>query len=479
MQDVDKLENDIPLCVDLDGTLIKSDILIESFFALIKRNPLLALLVPLWLLKGKAHLKQQIAARTELDVSTLPFHSDFLEYLRGQHGDGRRLILATASNGKFAEQVAAYLGLFEAVLASDESTNLSANKKLRRLREHYGDKLFDYAGNARADLKIWPHARKAILVNPETGVQAAAQRIGNVEHCFDDRRATPGNYLRALRPHQWSKNVLVFVPLLASHQIGNPFLLWSATLAFLAFSLCASSVYLINDLLDLPADRRHARKKHRPFASGAIPLLNGALLIPLLLVAAFGIALLLPAEFLLLLTGYFILTATYSLWLKSKVLFDVMVLAGLYTLRIIAGAAAISVEPSFWLLAFSMFLFLSLAMVKRYTELDGLKESGRASIRERGYQAADLHTLNSLGSSSGYLAVLVLALYINSDDVTRIYRHPQLIWLLCPILLYWVSRLWLAAARGKMHDDPVVFAFRDNVSRWIALMAVVIVVLAS
>lgn len=479
MQDVDNLKSDIPLCVDLDGTLIKSDILIESFFALIKRNPLLALLVPFWLLKGKAYLKQQIASRTELDVSTLPFHGDFLEYLRQQHANGRHLVLATASNGKFAEQVAMHLGLFEAVLASDESTNLSANKKLHRLREHYGDKLFDYAGNARADLKIWPHARRAILVNPEAGVQAAAQRLGNVEHCFDDRRAMPRNYLRALRPHQWSKNVLVFIPLFASHQIGDAFLLWSAALAFLAFSLCASSVYLLNDLLDLPADRRHARKKHRPFASGAIHPLNGVLLIPLLIAAAFGIALLLPDQFLLLLAGYFTLTTAYSLWLKSKVLFDVLVLAGLYTLRIIAGATAIAVAPSFWLLAFSMFLFLSLAMVKRYTEVDGLKESGRTSISGRGYQATDLHTLNSLGSSSGYLAVLVLALYINSDDVRRMYSHPQLIWLLCPILLYWVSRLWLAAARGKMHDDPVVFAFRDTVSRWIALISIVIVALAS
>ncbi len=479
MQDIDPLNDDIPLCVDLDGTLIKSDILVESFFALLKHNPFFALLVPFWLLKGKAYLKHQIASRAELDVSTLPFHHDFLEYLREQHAKGRRLVLATASNDKFAKQIALHLGLFEAVHASDELTNLSANKKLHRLCEYYGNKLFDYAGNARADLKIWPHARRAIIVNPEPGVQAAAQNVGNVEHCFDDRSQMYKNYLRALRPHQWSKNLLVLVPLLASHQIGAPFMMWSAALAFLAFSLCASSVYLLNDLLDLPADRRHARKRQRPFASGAIPPVNGALLIPLLLAVAVGIALLLPVEFLVVLIGYYVLTVAYSLWLKSKVLFDVLVLAALYTLRIIAGAAAISVAPSFWLLAFSMFLFLSLAMVKRYTELDGLKESGRDTIAGRGYQATDLHTLNSLGGSSGYLAVLVLALYINSDDVKRMYSHPQLIWLLCPILLYWVSRLWLAAARGKMHDDPVVFAFRDNVSRWIAVIVIAIVLLAS
>lgn len=469
----------LPLCVDLDGTLIKSDVLIESFFALIKHNVWFVFLIPFWLLRGKAYLKQQIADHVELDVRLLPYHQEFLDYLRQQHKTGRRLILCTASHSKFARQIAEHLGVFNGILASDGRTNLSGSKKLERLRAKFGERRFDYAGNSRADLHIWPYTRRAILVNPEPGIQVAAKRITSIERVFDDRRCgVIKEYLRALRLHQWFKNLLVFVPLFAAHQFGNTSLLLQAVVGFFAFGLCASGVYLLNDLLDLPSDREHPRKRSRPFASGTISIKSGTLMIPVLLLAAFGVAWALPVEFGVVLGMYYALTLTYSLWLKRTVLVDVMVLAGLYTIRIIAGAAAVSIVPSFWLLAFSMFIFLSLAMVKRYSELLELQGSDQQTIKGRGYQVVDLATLNSLGAASGYLAVLVLALYINSEDVKRLYTHVEMIWLLLPLLLFWVSRVWLAAGRGKMHDDPLIFSLKDWVSRWVATLTVVILWLA-
>jgi len=471
-------EAGVPLCVDLDGTLVKTDMLVESFFALLSRHFVCIIFIPWWIFKGRAYLKQEMADRTELDVTVLPYHSEFLDFLKQQHKGGRRLILATASNHKFARQIADHLGIFESVLASDALVNLSAAKKLAKVQMHLGGLPFDYAGNSREDLAIWPHARTAILVNTDGGVLAAAERASSDARIFDDRRPVFREYVRAIRLHQWLKNLLLFVPLLAAHQFASMASVGQAVLGFLAFSLCASSVYLLNDLLDLPADRRHPRKRKRPFASGSIPILHGVALIPVLLLAASAIAMLLPWKFLAVLGTYYFLTITYSCWLKKKVLVDVVTLAGLYTLRIVGGAAATSVSPSFWLLAFSMFLFFSLAMVKRYSELDTVRKMGEDVTQGRGYQVVDMESLSSLGISSGFVAVLVLALYINSDDVKHMYTYPEAIWFLCPLLLYWVSRVWLATRRGKMNDDPIVFAFRDHVSRGIALISVIIMLLA-
>jgi 4-hydroxybenzoate polyprenyltransferase len=469
----------VPLCVDLDGTLVRSDLLVESIFALLKRNVLYLFLLPLWLLKGKAFFKQQIAERTELDVTVLPYQAALLDYLRGQRANRRRLILATASNIKIAQQIASHLDLFDQVLASGPTVNLSGQRKLERLRAAFGEKGFDYVGNARVDLKIWPYARQAILVSPKRRLHTACSRLAPVERVFDEKTGGIRAYLEAMRLHQWLKNVLVFVPLAAAHQIGDPQLLLQAVLALLAFGLCASGVYLLNDLLDLPADRHHPRKRNRPFAAGTVPILHGTLLIPVLLLLAVGIAWLLPAEFLSVLVIYYLATLSYSLWLKQVVLLDVLVLAGLYTIRIIAGGAAVSIFPSFWLLAFSMFLFLSLAMIKRYSELRDLQDKGHQKTRGRDYQVTDLSTLISLGSSSGYLAVLVLALYINSADVRELYTRPEGIWLLCPVMLYWVSRMWLVTQRGGMHDDPVIFALKDPISQWLGVLGAITLLLAA
>jgi 4-hydroxybenzoate polyprenyltransferase len=443
------------------------------------QNPLAALLTPFWLLDGKARLKTEIARRTDIDIALLPYNKRLLDYLQQQRAAGRRLVLATASPARHANQVAEHLGLFDEVLATEDGINLSGAEKSRLLVESFGENGFDYAGNGRPDLAVWRHARRALLVDPEPGVTRAARNLVTVDTVIENGRPGFGDYLKALRIHQWAKNILVFVPLLGAHRIGETDLLVNAVIAFFAFSLCASSVYLLNDLLDLPADRAHPNKRQRPFAAGTVPLVHGVIMVPVLLLTAFALALLLPPLFVLVLGLYYLGTLSYSFWLKRVVLVDVLLLAGLYTLRVLAGAAAVEIVTSFWLLAFSVFLFLSLALAKRHAELKVLLLHGSGKTQGRGYHASDLEALLSLGTASGYMAVLVLALYINSDEIQVLYSRPEVIWLLCPLLLYWISRVWLGAHRGKLHDDPVVFAMKDKVSRLVILIAVAIVLAAS
>jgi 4-hydroxybenzoate polyprenyltransferase len=467
-----------PLYVDVDGTLLRTDLLAESFFALVKRNILYLFLIPFWLLRGRAWLKQQIAERVDIDVEVLPYHTEFLDYLRNESGRGRELYLATASNGKFARAIADHLGCFTDVLASDAHNNLKGSHKLAAMLERHGEGGFDYAGNAGVDLKIWPHAREAILVAPHRGVARAAQQLGNVTHVFSDRGTGPVTYLRAIRVHQWLKNLLLFVPVLTAHLWTDMTAISNALLGFAAFSLSASSVYLLNDLLDLPADRRHPNKRKRAFAAGDIPLLNGALLMLLLLGTGIAIGYQLSALFFGILLLYLVITLSYSLYLKSVAIVDVVLLAGLYTLRIIAGAAAIAVIPSFWLLAFSMFIFYSLALVKRCSELDTVKRLQGEAAWGRNYMVADMGVLFSMGIASGYASVLVLALFINSPDVIERYSHPEGLWLLCPTIIFWVSHIWLKAARGEIHDDPLVFAIVDRGSQLVILSCTLISVLS-
>lgn len=470
---------DIPLCVDLDGTLIESDLLVESCLALVAKHPIVAFQLPLWLLRGRAYLKEQIAARAEMNVSLLPYRADFLQFLKQEHERGRILVLATASHRLLADKVSAYLGIFSRVLATENGVNLSGDNKRRCLVEEFGEGGFDYAGNEQKDLHVWRDARQAILVAAPAHVEARVKKLIPVSARYGAYGHRWLQYLRAMRPYQWLKNLLVFLPLIVSHRISELQLLVHAATAFVAFGLCASSAYLLNDLLDLPSDRTHPRKRGRPFASGRASVSTGLALVPILLLTAIAISLSLPKLFLLILLGYYTATLLYSFWAKRRVIVDVMFLAGLYTTRILAGAAAVVIVPSFWLLAFSMFIFLSLALVKRYSELIAVKISGQEIVAGRGYQTSDLPMLPSLGAASGYMAVLVLALYVNSPDITKLYRIPQAIWLLCPMLLFWISRIWLKAQRGQVHDDPIIFALKDRVSRILGFCALVIIVAAS
>jgi len=461
---------DAPLCVDCDGTLIRTDLLHESVFLVFKRAPWKLLLLPFWLLRGKAYMKMRLAQSSHFEWATLPLNEEVVALIKQARDAGRRTVLATASHRLLADAFAARLQLFDEVLATDGSTNLSGRSKRDLLVARYGERGFDYAGNGRTDLAVWAAARRAIVVSSSSSLVRHAARSTQVERVIRQPRAGLAAYLRGLRLHQWLKNLLVFVPLLAAHQLSLGAPLWQAVTAFFSFSLCASSVYVLNDLLDLSSDRQHVRKRKRPFASGLIPISHGAMLIPVLLASAIALASLLPLEFIGILGIYFIFTLSYSLWLKRQVVVDVLMLAGLYTLRVVAGAAATHIVPSFWLLAFSMFLFLSLAVVKRYSELLITLQQNKSEAAGRGYVVQDLPVLMATGTSSGMVAVLVFALYINNPDITRIYKDPEWLWLVPPLLLYWVSRLWMKTHRGEIDDDPVVFAIRD----WQSLAVVVV-----
>jgi 4-hydroxybenzoate polyprenyltransferase len=467
-----------PLAVDMDGTVVLGDTLHESLLVLLRRNPLYLFVLPVWLLGGKARFKRELARRAVPDPADLAYNRPLLDWLRGQRGQ-RELILCTAADAGIADAVAAHLELFDTVLASDGERNLSGADKAAALVERCGERGFDYAGNGAVDVAIWRHARRAIVVSASAGTERAARAVAEIEQVLPAAPAGVGAWLRALRLHQWLKNLLVFIPLLTAHLALDPQAVGRSALAFLAFGLCASSVYLLNDLLDLPADRAHPRKRLRPFAAGQRSLLAGLALAPVLLAAAFALALAtLPERFVLALAAYYLLTLAYSLLLKRVEMLDVVVLAALYTARIVAGAFAIEVALSFWLLAFSMFLFLSLALVKRYTELAVMREAGRASAAGRGYRVEDLPMLGALGTAAGYLSVLVLALYINSAKSEELYRQPKLLWLLCPLLLYWVGRVWLLTQRGRMHDDPLLFALRDPVSLAVLALGLATVLVA-
>lgn len=471
-----RAEAAVPLVVDLDGTLVRSDLLAEESVLALKRNPLSAFEMLVWLRKGRAHFKSRIAERVTLDSEGLPYRRAVLEYLQAEVAAGRRLVLATAADAKIARQVADRLGLFDAVLASDGEVNLSGEQKRERLVSAFGEKGFDYVGNSARDLAVWSSARRAVLVAPTARLRRRAENVVEVERVLDDDATTLLDYLRALRLHQWLKNLLVFVPVVAAHRLGEAPLLAQASMAFLAFGLCASSVYLFNDLMDIEADRHHPSKRARPLASGRVPVTLAPALALGLMAATLAVSVTLPTPFLGVLAAYLVLNVAYSLWLKPVPILDVLILAGLYTLRIIAGSAAIGVWPSTWLLAFSMFLFLSLALVKRYAELMAMRAVEGAKARARGYRLDDAELLASLGGGAGYLAVLVLALYIEGG-AHLLYSRPQLIWVLCVLLLYWISHLWLMAHRKRMHDDPLVFAVRDPTSQLLlALMAVVVIV---
>ena len=463
------------LCVDLDGTLIRTDLLMESLVLLIKENPFALVRLPFWLLRGKATLKAEIAARVTLEPAALPYNKEFVSWLEAERRAGRSLWLCTAANERLAQSVAEHLGLFDGVLASDTATNLVGSAKASLLEQRFGASNFDYCGNEPRDLAIWEKARGAIVVQGNSRLEKAAAQHAPVLQTFPDRGNKLRAVLRALRPHQWAKNVLILVPLLAAHRATELPLVGTALLAMVAFCLCASSVYLLNDLLDLEADRAHPRKSKRSFAAGDLSILAGLALAPALLVTGALLAAWLPAKFQLVFATYYVLTLVYSFFLKGRVLLDALALAGLYTLRVIAGAAAVSVPLSFWLLLFSVFLFLSLAFVKRFAEMDGLRRQQRLRAAGRGYYVEDLPMLQSLGSASGYLSVLVLALYINSPEIQALYSRPKAIWLLCVLMLYWVSRVWMQASRGLMHDDPVVFALKDRVSVGIGVLSAITV----
>jgi 4-hydroxybenzoate polyprenyltransferase len=485
----------LPLCVDLDGTLVKSDTLRDSLLVLVRQRPFSLLQLPFWVLQGKAAFKAHIAKYVTLDAAHLPYNRPLLQFLEQQHATGRPIYLATAADEKLAKAIAAHLGLFTATLASDGSTNLAGEVKLAAFRAQFPQG-FCYIGNAKPDAPILAACSEPMVANPHRSLQTSLRRAQSVPaKKFMDTTPLLPRLLKTIRLHQWAKNVLIFLPLLLAHELSGHTILAGA-LAFLSFSLCASATYILNDLLDIESDRRHPVKRRRPFAAGELSVFTGLGLMALLAAASVAIAFCLPHMaggavgggllhpagrngLLLWLAVYVALTLAYSLRLKRMVLVDVIVLSALYTLRILAGSAATGIAVSPWLGGFSLFFFLSLAFVKRFSELENLRARGGVSSSGRGYHVGDLEQLRVFGSASAFAAVLVFTLYINNPVVSALYRHPARLWLLTPILILWLCRIWLKTSRGEMDEDPVVYALTDKHSILLGLLSVAVVLCAA
>jgi 4-hydroxybenzoate polyprenyltransferase len=413
-----------------------------------------------------------------LDAAHLPYNKPLLDYLYRQHYAGRKLYLATGADRTTAEHVAMHLNIFTDVLSSDGKTNLTGKNKLVVLKELGGETGFDYIGNASPDTVLLAASVEPMVANPSASLLHGLRKAGvKPAQRFDDTRPFPASLLKAIRIHQWAKNILLFLPMLLAHLLTVKAVL-SIAGAFLSFSLCASATYLINDLLDIESDRQHPRKRNRPFASGDLSILTGIGIILAFLAIGACIAALLPHGFFVWLAFYALVTLSYSLYFKRKPLIDVILLSGLYTVRLFAGATATGTPVSAWLGSFSIFFFLSLAIVKRFAELENLRERGKAPANGRGYLLADIEQLRAFGTASAYAAVVVFTLYISNAGVISLYRHSTRMWLIIPLLLLWLNRVWLLASRGILDEDPVIFAIRDRTS-WLLGLGVLLVALAS
>ena len=458
------------LVVDLDGALLRTNVRYERFWAALACDWRASFLYMIDRVGVSASLSSHSATMNLVDVATLPFNGVVIDYIDQWRKAGGRAVLLSTSDVPFAQAVAEHLQLFDQVIGSDAHTNLKEELKGAFLEERFGPNGYAYLGGVAVAPAIWERAAKVITVNASPALRRDAERACNsVEHLAAESQSVKQHIL-ALRPHQWLKNTLVFLPMLAAHKIDGPTFLLSL-LAFVCFSVVASSVYVLNDLLDLAADRAHPRKKNRPFASGSIPIGHGAWMAAGLLILGTLLAVSLGITFLLVMAAYYLLTLAYSLHLKRRIVIDICVLAGLYTARIVAGGVATGTPLSIWLLAFSIFFFLSLAAVKRQAELIDSAERGNLKAGGRGYHVNDLPIISMIAISAGYVSVLVLTLYLNSAAVVKLYAQPEALWGVCGILLYWITRTVLIAHRGHMHDDPVVYAAKDRISQICLLIA--------
>lgn len=467
-----------PLVVDIDGTLLNSDILYESFFSAVATDARHAFGGFTALKKGKARLKSYFASASTVDYASLPYNVGVLTLVQEAKAEGRQVFLASACNHIHAERIAGHLGCIDGVFASDESVNLSGIRKAERLLRAFGPKGFDYIGDSRADLPVWREARKAFVVDIGGERLRWLRRSGINATPIQGPKASVKTWLKALRIHQYAKNLLIFVPCVTAHAFNFQQVVM-ALLAFAAFCFCASSVYLLNDLIDLASDRRHPTKRRRACASGLISIPHATLAVPLLLIPGLACSLLVSLKLSAVLVAYLALTLGYSLIFKRKLLVDVVALAMLYTIRVIAGGVAIGVPLSEWLLAFSMFIFTCLALVKRYIELTTRLDRRLADPSNRNYRLTEVPIIGALAAASGFNAITIFALYISSDNVKELYRHPEVLWLACPVLMYWIGRIIVLAERRIVDDDPVVFALRDRISHVAAALIIAILFAAT
>lgn len=467
----------VPLAVDVDGTLVRTDLLHEALLQHVAHRPLEIPQLLLSLRGGKSGFKTSLADRAAPDFASLPLREETLALIRAAQAEGRPVYLVSASDHRYIAALAERIGGLAGFFGTSRECNLAGANKARLLNETFGPGGYDYVGDRPVDFAVWRDARRRFVVAARPAFERQVIKAFPDAEVIARPRSQPRHYLKALRPHQWAKNLLVFLPLVAGHYF-NLEMLAATLLAFVCFCAAASSAYLLNDLLDLSGDRQHATKCRRPFAAGDIPVFHGLVLSPALMALSFGLALLLPWRFALLLLAYVVATLAYSLVLKRKMVIDVIVLGGLYSARVYAGLAASGAKQSQWLLMFSLFLFLGLALVKRCSELVMRREEGKDDVIGRGYRVADLAVLFPAALAAGYGAILVVALYMASPEVAALYRHPTRLWLLYPLLLYWITRMILLSSRNEMHDDPVVFALTDRVSWAVGLLSVGAIALA-
>ncbi len=451
------------LCVDLDGTLVQTDTLVESILAYLRIRPWRIVQLIGWLFLGKARFKQELGRAVSLQADSLPYSRQLLEYIGNEAKKGRKILLVTAADSSIAMPVAKHLGFFDQVICSEGGHNISGKNKLDAIRKALPDQEFSYAGNSRQDLAVWKGAASAVIVSAPAAVRKAVERSGiAIERVFPRRGFSLKTLLKAMRVYQWTKNALVLVPIVLGHHLRDWAALTRGVRGFLAFSLCASAIYLVNDLLDLSTDRRHAHKRNRPLAAGLLSIPAAVLTIVVLLVAA---GFLNPSPDAALLLGLYVAsTLAYSLYLKRLLMIDVIMLASFYTLRLLYGGAATGITVSIWTFAFSMFMFLSLALIKRISELRSRTSEEGLTASGRGYHLTDVDQLTSLCAASGLVSALVVILYVRSPEVVSLYARPQLLLGIFPLLAYWQSRLLILANRGAIHQDPILFSLSDRAS---------------
>ncbi|MDF1761483.1 MAG: UbiA family prenyltransferase [Coxiellaceae bacterium] len=470
--------NKTPICVDLDGSLTYTDTLFETFVNALKHNPLTAFLAVFWLLfKGKSYCKQRIAEKTNFADFHLPFNQPLVEWLTLKKQQGHALYLVTAADQRIAHFVIEKLPMFDAAHASDGKRNLKGHYKRDFLDQQFGKGEYVYVGNSKCDISIFKHAKQSVVVHNKTAFINKAKQVSEVTKTFTSGANNLRQFIKAARPHQYAKNVLLFLPFLLGHFLTDLHLLSLVVLGFISFSLLASSAYLLNDLIDLSSDRQHHKKNRRPFASGQLSLSVGLIGSPLCFIIGFSLAVwLLPMAFIGVLLFYYACTLAYSFKLKRLLLIDVFTLALLYTLRIFAGMAILgAIGYSDWLLLFSFFFFTSLAFIKRYSELAAFDQQTKTQLPGRAYHSDHSSEIKIMGMCSGYISVLVFALYIQSARSMALYQLNELLYLICPLLLYWISRAWIITTEGNMHSDPVVFAIKDRVTYFVvAIIAAII-----
>ena len=458
---LDKSSQDLtPLVVDLDGTLTPADISLESFLRFIRQGWFNIFALALWLTKGRSFAKAMVARRSPVVADSLSFRPEVVALIEEAKIDGRPIILASGTHQRNVARIARSSGLFDHHLGTTARRNLIGHSKLQQLMQYLDGEAFDYIGDSKADLPLWEAARNAYSTRliPSAKVQAILPKQSKW-------RAMK----KSLRPHQWAKNALIFVPVATAGLFFDPAALWKAAIATISFSLIASAIYQVNDLMDMEADRNHPKKRRRPLAAGTLSIPQAMILAALLLVTGFALSLLfLPMGFTGALTVYLALTTAYSFRLKSAMTLDVIALACLYTLRVMAGALAIAVPLSFWLLAFSLFFFLSLGYMKRYTEL-AFHTVPHKLLDGRGYVGSDLDIVAMSGVSAGMVSILVMGLFIHDISESGVYQAPHLLWGICIGLLYWINRVWMMARRGEVDGDPVAFAIKDRRSIIVAL----------